>query len=229
MNIKSLLCSALLTGPALLFAQSSTYSITADFPFVSDYVFRGIQYAENSIQPSLEFSTGNFVAGIWTNQPTTTGEDNEFDYFMSYSTPLSNIWTMDVGFTYYDYPETTGAEAQFEPFVGFTAELANGLTTSTTLFYETEYEVTTLATSLGYSVPLTDTINLDLSGEIGGVMTRGSEDYTYWALTSQLNTKLNDKASAYLGVTYSNTDMDHALNPEGDDIFYLTTGIRLGF
>ncbi len=229
MNLKSLLCSALLASPALLSAQSSSYSVTVDFPFVSDYVFRGIQYADDSIQPSIEFSAGNFYAGIWSNQPVTGGYDNEFDYTMGYNVTLSDLWTMDVGFTYYDYPETSGDAEQFEPFVGFTAELANGLTTSTYLYYETEYEVTTLMTSLGYSFSLSDTMSLDLSGEIGGVMPRGFGDYSYWALNTQLTSQLTDKASAYIGVTYSDTDLDSSIDPEGDDIVTLTLGLSVGF
>lgn len=229
MYLKSILCSALLASPALLSAQSSSYSVTADFPFVSDYVFRGIQYADDSIQPSIEFSAGSFYAGIWSNQPVTGGTDNEFDYTMGYNVALSDLWTMDVGFTFYDYPETAGDVEQFEPFVGFTAELANGFTTSTYLYYETEFEVTTLMTSLGYSFSLSDTMSLDLSGEFGGVMPRGFGDYSYWAFNSQLTTQLNDKASAYLGVTYSDTDLDSTVNPEGDDIVTLTLGLSVGF
>src|SRR5882724_4464356 len=47
----------------------SDYSITSDFTYTSKYVFRGVQQARASFQPSLEFATGGWNAGVWTNQP----------------------------------------------------------------------------------------------------------------------------------------------------------------
>ncbi|WP_221032076.1 TorF family putative porin [Actomonas aquatica] len=228
MKFTSLFCSTLLAAPMLLSAQSS-FSITSDFAYASDYVFRGIHYADESLQPSISFSAGNLYASVWTNQPITGGTDNEFDFTLGYALQLNDTWALDLGATYYDYPETTGNVEQLEPYLGLTATLANGFSSSTYLYYESEFEVTTLSTVLGYSQQLQDTLSLDLAAEVGGVMPDADDDYTYWALSAQLTHALNDTASAYLGVTYSNTDLDHSVRPDGKERLFLTTGLQFGF
>ena len=229
MRSKFLLLAALVAAPGLTHAEESSYSITMDFPFVSDYVFRGIKYADNSIQPSLAFSTGNFYAGIWTNQPVTGGIPNEFDYNIGYTLPLPADWSVDMGATFYDYPETAGGDEQFEPYVGLVGSFESGLSTSLYLYHETEFDVTTFQASLGYAMDLSSTLSMDLGADLGSVQMAGNGDYTYWQLSSTLNAKLKDNASAYLGVTYSSTDLDSTVNPEGDGVVFLTTGLKLGF
>ena len=62
-------------------APASSYSVTVDFPYATKYVFRGAQYAKQSLQPSVEVATGSFAFGIWTNQPITDNTDNEIDFY----------------------------------------------------------------------------------------------------------------------------------------------------
>ena len=52
-----------------------------DFPYASKYVFRGVQYAEDSFQPSVKLTSGSFYLGLWTNQPITSNIDNEIDVY----------------------------------------------------------------------------------------------------------------------------------------------------
>ena len=66
-----ILLAALLTGASLAAdtAPASSYSITADFPYTTKYVFRGVQYAEGAFQPSVKFTQGDFYAGVWMSAP----------------------------------------------------------------------------------------------------------------------------------------------------------------
>ena len=48
----ALLLAAVLSGGSLSAQEESSYSVTVDFPYVSDYVFRGVKFANDSIQPS---------------------------------------------------------------------------------------------------------------------------------------------------------------------------------
>jgi uncharacterized protein (TIGR02001 family) len=91
---KTALILALLATRLGLNAQESklSYSVTVDFPYASKYVFRGIEYAKDSIQPSIEVASGNFYAGVWTNQPVTNNSDNEFDFYAGYGIPLNDKW-----------------------------------------------------------------------------------------------------------------------------------------
>ncbi|MCF3650121.1 TorF family putative porin [Synoicihabitans lomoniglobus] len=230
MKIKLLFISALAVGATSLSAASSNYSITMDFPYVSDYVFRGVKYADDSIQPSIEFGADNFYAGIWSNQPVTGRTTNEFDFYAGYKFDLTDTWSMDVGATYYYYPETSSLDEQFEPYVGLTGDLLPGLTSTFYAYYETEFEALTLQGSLGYGFELSNTLTLNLAGNLGSVSASGAGDYTYWLLSATVDAKLNDHANAYLGVSYSSNDMDRApANSLGGEYTYLTTGISIGF
>ena len=61
--------------------QTSSYSVTMDFPYVSKYVFRGLECGNDAIQPSVELSVGNGYVGIWTSQPIEHNHDNGFDFY----------------------------------------------------------------------------------------------------------------------------------------------------
>lgn len=230
MKTKLLLISALLTSPALLPAQGSSYSITLDFPYVSDYVFRGIKYAGDSIQPSVEFTADKFYIGVWTNQPVTKHTANEFDFYMGYGIPLSDTWTLDLGGTYYYYPETSANDEQIEPYIGLSGDLASGLSSSFYAYYETEFEALTLQGSLGYSFELAGNSTFDVSADLGNVSVSGPGDYTYWNVSGTLNKAFNDKASGYVGVVYTSNDIrSTGSGSPGDDNVYLITGVSVGF
>ena len=57
----------------------SDYSITTDFTYASEYIFRGVENSGNAFQPSIEFTTGDLNLDLWTNQPVTKHENNEID------------------------------------------------------------------------------------------------------------------------------------------------------
>lgn len=223
---KTALIAAALVAGSSVYAQQSSYSVTLDFPYVSEYVFRGISYQEDAVQPSIEFAMGDFYAGIWTSLPITNKGTNEFDFYAGYGIALSDTWNLDLGATYYYYPQTSSDDEQFEPFVGISGDIGGGFSSSLYVYYETEFKVFTYQGSVGYSIPLTDVASLDLSGTLGYVDPDApGGSYTYWGLGSQLTYTLNDKASVYLGLNYATNDLDGV---EGD-FFYFNTGITIGF
>ncbi|HEX2100665.1 MAG TPA: TorF family putative porin [Candidatus Synoicihabitans sp.] len=226
MKKTALILAALIAGSSVR-AQDATssYSLTLDFPYVSEYVFRGISYADDAVQPSIEFATGDFYAGIWTSLPVTNGFTNEYDFYAGYGIAVSETWALDLGATYYYYPQTDSGDEQFEPFVGISGDIGGGFTSSLYVYYETEFKVFTYQGSLGYSIPLSDTMSLDLSGTLGYVDPDAGESYAYWGLGSVLTYKLNQSASAYVGLNYANNDLDWA---EGDFLF-VNTGVTIGF
>ena len=226
MKKTALLIAALAVGAGSLRAQDSSYSLTVDFPFVSKYVFRGIQLADESIQPSVEFASGDFYAGIWSSQPFTNNIDNEFDFYAGYGVALNETWSLDFGATYYLYPETpsTVFEDQFEPFVGIAGDIG-GFSTAFYLYYETQYELLTYQGSLGYSIPLSDAVSFDLAASLGFVDAPGNESYTYWDFGASFSYAINETASAYAGVTYASNDIGFA----DDDFFWVTTGLTISF
>ncbi|MCF3651185.1 TorF family putative porin [Synoicihabitans lomoniglobus] len=220
----ALLLAAALTGGSLSAQEESSYSISLDFPFVSDYVFRGIKLASDSIQPSIEFASGDFYAGMWTSQPVTGSIANEFDFYIGYGAALSDTWSLDFGATYYYYPETPSGDESFEPYVGLSGDLGGGLSASGYFYYDTELETSTMQGGLGYSAELSDSSTFDLAMDLGFVVASGGTDYTYYGLSGTFNYTLNDVASSYFGLVYADSDL------AGEDShFYVITGISMGF
>ena len=107
-----------------------------------------------------------------------------------------------------------------------TGEIGGGFTSSIYLYYETEFEVFTYQGSVGYSMPLSDVVSLDLSATLGYVDPDAADgSYTYWGLGSVISYTLNDKAKAYVGLNYATNDVDGL---EGD-FLYVNTGVTIGF
>lgn len=205
----------------------SSYSVTLDFPYTSKYVFRGVEVATDAIQPSVEFSSGDFYAGIWTSVPLEKGYDStkEIDFYGGYGIPLNDTWKMDVGATVYYYPESNGTTTT-EAFVGVNGDVS-GVSPSVYAYYDFTLEVFTLQGSLGYSIPLQVIgSSVDLSATLGWVNPddSSSDDYVYYSLGASIPYKLAENATFTVGVNWSDTDIDGS-----DDAFWVTTGVSVGF
>ena len=220
----ALLLAALVSGSSLS-AQESSYSLTMDFPYVSDYVFRGIKYADDAIQPSIEFATGDFYAGIWISEPVTNTALNEYDFYAGYGIAISDTWALDVGATYYYYPETLSGDEQFEPFIGATGDLGGGISGSAYYYYETEFEVSTFQFGIGYSSELSDAATFDLAADYGFVSASGGGDYNYYSFSGTINYALNDTAGTYFGLVFTDNDITGA---DGSFLYFMT-GVSIGF
>ena len=110
--------------------------------------------------------------------------------------------------------------------MGVTGDIGGGFSSSLYLYYETEFEVFTYQGSVGYSMPITDLVSLDLSATVGYVDPDESVDgYAYWGLGANFTYTLNSSASAYLGVNYASNDLDGV----EDDFFFVNTGVTIGF
>ncbi len=224
-KIAAILLAAGITGSSLSAQEESSYSITMDFPFVSEYIFRGLQFAEESIQPSVEFASGDFYAGIWSSQPVVGKDPNEFDFYVGYGFALNDTWALDVGGTYYYYPETPSGDEQFEPYVGIAGDLGGGFSGSVYGYYETEFEVTTFQFDLGYSIEMSDTSTFDVAANFGIVSADGGEDYNYYGVSATANYALNDIAGTYAGVVFVDSDATTGVDSE----VYFIAGISMGF
>ena len=220
----ALLLAALISGSSLS-AQESSYSLTMDFPYVSDYVFRGIKYADDAIQPSIEFASGDFYAGIWISEPITNTALNEYDFYAGYGVAINDTWALDFGVTYYYYPETPSGDEQFEPFLGASGDLGGGVSASAYYYYETEFDVSTFQFGLSYSSELSDSSTLDLAADYGFVSTDGPGDYNYYGVSAKINYALNDSAGTYFGLVYADNDITGA---DGSYLYFIT-GVSIGF
>ncbi len=232
MKKTALLLAALVTG-ALMSADdapATSYSVTADFPYASSYVFRGVKIATGSFQPSLKLTSGAAYGGIWINQPLDRDYDNEIDFYAGYNFEVAKGWTLDVGATLYYYPQldtSSGAdEATFEPYVGLNGTIGGGVTLGLYLYRDFTLDATTGQGSLGYSIPVNDKVTCNVSANLGYVsVDNGGGHYTYYGASVQFPYKLSDKATVTLGGSYASNDIDGA----EDDLFWANVGFTYTF
>jgi uncharacterized protein (TIGR02001 family) len=147
-------------APAAVLSAASTvpaYTVTTDFSYTSDYVFRGLKSAGNSFQPSIEVASGEFNAGLWTNQPITKNENDEVDLYAGYRWNLNSRFVVEGAATYYWYPEARSSLGQ----TGDTYELSAGasydmapLTPSLFYYHDFRLKADTLQAAVGHKMPL---------------------------------------------------------------------------
>ena len=221
-----------LLGVASLWAQGATpaYSVAVDFPYVSKYVFRGLEVTKDAIQPSIVVTSGSFNGGVWTSQPVTKNADNEFDFFGNYDIPINKDWKTTLGATLYYYPEldaSTGLKrSTFEPKLALSGPLGPVASTFS-VYYDTTLKNTTLEGVFGYSAPMEqggkDT--LDFSGAYGYVSPDVGNTYSYWSLSAKVSFKPSDKLTGYVGATYASNNLSGAK----DGLLYGIAGVTVSF
>lgn len=205
-------------------AKSSALSVTADISYVSQYVFRGLLMADDSVQPSIEATYGDFYAGVWYSDAVNTYNLNsdrkvttsETDLYIGYGYKVSESIKLDVGVTRYLY-EGQSADDVTEFYVG--ASVDTFLKPSVYAYYSEEaYNagVATYTASIGHSIAL-DFIHssLDLSALVGFVNAYDNEEYVYGVLSAAIPYKLSENATLTVGVDYVANDDDRFENIYG--------------
>jgi uncharacterized protein (TIGR02001 family) len=225
-KIAAILLSVAVSAAGINAQEESSYSISVDFPFVSDYVFRGVKFADESIQPSIELAVSDFYLGMWTNQPVSGNIANEFDFYLGSGVAINESWAVDFGATYYYYPETPSGDEQVEPFIGLAGDLGSGFSGSVYYYYETEFEASTFQADLGYSVSIDDATSFDLAANYGYVTISGGGDYSYYGVSGTLTYALNDTSGIYAGVVYADNDI--GLGVEDEHVYFIA-GLSVGF
>ena len=233
----TLLCGLPLT------ATAQDISVSTSVDVVSDYVFRGVSLADTAIQPGVEVSTGDFTVGAWFSTGfgnTSPAAGDELDLYASYSVPLSDSFSTDVGITYYHYPQggslfgTDGGNAgSYEVFgsLGFDTILAP----SVSAYYDFTLEAFTLEGGISHSLPIAEKTSLDLGGTVGLVDGDGFS-YEYGQASASVGYGFTDNVSAYIGGNFT-VNSEDALNfrdlvidGEGDDtLLWFGAGVAAGF
>ena len=224
----ALVLAAIVSGVS---AQAADVAVTLDTTYVTNYVFRGIKAGEESIQPSVEATYGDFYAGIWHSSALSNKTDlTESDLYAGYNIAIDDTFSADVGVTRYLYEGKSTSDTT-EAFVGIKADIA--LSPSLYYYYDFDLEVSTYEASVGYSVPA-EAINasLDFSGKFGVVQATG-EDRTYASVGLAVPFKLAENATLTAGVDYIVNDGDtykgsSVINRDSDG-FVAKLGLAIGF
>ncbi len=227
------LCTALLAaGSAFAADEESTYAVTLDFPYVSKYAYRGLELARDSLQPSVEVSTGDLYLGVWSNVPLRkehdAGASKEIDLYLGYTPKFTENLSGDFGLTYFWYPSmnTVSGEDSIEVSAGLNLTLGN-FTPAVYLYRDIILDTTTAQASIGYSVPLKDLgTSLDLNLTAGAVWPdHDGGSYTYGSVGATVPVKLSDRVKLNFGLTYTVND----LSGEEDPGLWGTVGVTAKF
>ncbi|MEX0324757.1 MAG: TorF family putative porin [Puniceicoccaceae bacterium] len=211
--------AAAVAGTSLVNAQELSISTTVAWE--SDYVFRGVQLAEEYFAPSIDISYGDFYAGIWAALPVDAMYGNEVDFYAGYGVGLSETVSADFGFTYYTYPdagdEFFDSVNTFEIYGGLSFEAP--LSPSVYVFYDFDLEALTIEASGGHSVEISEEGTVDFSAYLGYVDADGF-DWYYYGLGVALTHSFTDNASASVGVNWYGSEEDTMFGGDDNEIAY---------
>ncbi len=186
-------------------------AISSTFAFESEYVFRGVQFADSSFQPAIDLSYGDFYLGTWVNSPIVDGVgfNNEVDFYGGYGFAPTDWLSIDLGLTYYWFPEDPSSDSYSrELYIGFAADVA--LAPSVYFYYDFDLEGFTLQFSGGHSFDMSESIpnsSIDVGFYVGGVYFDVGTDYVYYGGSIDWSYAFNDNASISFGMRVSSTDL----------------------
>jgi uncharacterized protein (TIGR02001 family) len=235
-------------------AFAEPLSVSASLGFESRYVFRGVQYAETSLQPAVTLTKDGIHVGAWFNLPV--GDDDgvvpangeELDLVVGYSTPLGDFATLDVGLTYYVFPEAMSGFGDFyeedgdglgintlEPYVSlaFDAPLAPTIV----LYRDFMYDTFTLQATAAHSFPLAGKTRFDLAGMIGYVIDDAiGADYLYGVASAGFAYQFSETSKVHAGGRYGGSDLaggslfdDSIAGTKKSDGFWWGVGLSTSF
>jgi len=198
-------------------AQESGYSVTTDFAYASDYVFRGVEQADDSVQPSVEVSYRDGYLGVWMNQPLKSHEHNEIDVYGGYRYTFNKAVSLEAVATYYGYPQANGFQTRQSYELGAGATYTfRGIGFSAYLYRDFKLNATTEQVSVNYSVALQSLgTSLDFNGFLGSVRADNwlpdapftvKESYNYYGLNVTLPYKIGAKTDVALGLHWAHND-----------------------
>jgi uncharacterized protein (TIGR02001 family) len=220
------------------------YTVTTDFSYTSDYVFRGIKSAGNSFQPSVEVAVGDFNAGLWSNQPITKNENNEIDLYAGYRWNVNSRFSVEGAATYYWYPEARSSLGQtadtYEVSVGTSYDMAP-LTPSLFYYHDFTLKSDTLQASIGHKMPLgsVSAATFETSVFAGSVRMKDAtpdaagpainESYSYYGIDVSIPYKLSANATfTVAGHHVRNQNLAPGAGVPKDKTWF-TAGVTIGF
>lgn len=233
-----------MTSTVSVTASADDLSVSTTLDVVTDYVFRGVSLADTAIQPGVEVSKGDFTVGAWFSTPsgqTSIAALDEIDFYASYSLPISDTISTDIGITYYHFPQggslfetENGSAGTYEVFLALGLDTV--LAPTVTGFYDFTLEAFTLIGTVEHSIPVADKISLDLGGTLGLVDGQDGFSYEYGEASASLGYSFTDDVSAYVGANFTvNSEdalnfRDIVLEGEGDDtLLWFGAGVAAGF
>ena len=209
-------------------AGAQELSVSTGVAWETDYIFRGVQLAEEYFAPSVDISYGDFYAGMWAALPVDAEFANEIDFYAGYGFGINETVSGDFGVTYYTYPEDGVGEDTVEVYAGLSFEAS--LSPAVYVFYDFDLEALTLEGSIGHSVELSEEGSVDMSAYLGWVDPDLGDDWNYYGAGVAYNYAFTESATFSIGLNWYASSEDTIGESGGDDNeFTLATSITAGF
>jgi uncharacterized protein (TIGR02001 family) len=216
MNMKTTITSIALLAPAawLGAALPGGVDISSELTYASRYVFRGVQQAGNSFQPTLELAMDDLYAGVWGNFPTDAGQGRELNYYGGFTLPVAAIApaSLDLGLTVYHYPGSADNSTR-EFYLGAIAPTVwlPRLSGSVYYFYDVDLRSHVAEAALTYSQSLERwglpaMIDYSVLGGLVGGRGIDGESYNYYGASVDLPFHFTDYATLTPGVHYASAE-----------------------
>jgi uncharacterized protein (TIGR02001 family) len=187
----------------------------------SQYMFRGVRLGGPAFQPSLECDYGSLAVGIWASTPLedkVPGQsDPEIDPYGSYKFTVNDAFSVQPGFTWYNYPNAKRAngfyKSTFEPNIAFNYTVV-GLTLTPKFYYDVVLKGPTAELNAAYALPLKELgTEIDFLGTVGtykwtAAIPDSSPDYKnygdYWLVGASLPFQIvKDTQKLVVGFAYT--------------------------
>lgn len=188
----------------------SDWGVSAMLGWDSEHIFRGAQQAKQNAVAEVEFTQGNYYAGVWGMLPTEDQWDSyatRVDVYGGSTFDISRSVFGDVGLTGYLYPQDgalVNSDNSVEGYVGF--GLDNAFSPTLYGYYDIVRDRYTLEASAEYRLPLarTDFVLGGTAGYTGG----DGLDYGYFRADAEIVQNINRHASIGIGghFAYSTED-----------------------
>lgn len=137
--------------------ETAAPKVSFDFTYATAYVFRGLRLSNRTFQPAFTLEHGRWSGGVWTDLPTTKGEQHEFDPWLFYAWENEGT-AWEAGAQYYYYPEARGADLRYSYEFSLGASREVGWSPSSpltaTVYYDPRLETLSLEGSLARTWPL---------------------------------------------------------------------------
>lgn len=177
---------------------------SAKVGYTSDFFYRGVQKAEQSVQSSVKLGSAlggvDLSAHACTNQSVDVGVDSYnlgAGVGKSFSDGLLSVYA---GVNHF---EDRPGDALSEFQVGISSNIA--LSPSVSVYRDFDDSLYTVELAVGQSFDLS-VASLDLSASIGNTDLTDSTDRTYYAVGADISKNISENANLSVGVDYVDAD-----------------------
>lgn len=218
-GIVLLLAAVFTSAPVFAFEGSADAYVGV----YSKYLWRGMDLSDVNddfvVQPGVDVSISKFTASFWANISENTGEMNEVDLTLDYSTDLSDLVSISVGNIFYN---VDGASDTNEFYLG--VALSTILEPAVTVYFDyDEFDTVYVTLGVGHGIDVAENMSLSL-GAVAGYLYDDVNGYGTnddWAqnldLSAGLDYAINDNFSIGASILYTTPLSDEAEDNTGAD------------